>query len=378
MIHLDNAATTRLRPEAREAMLRAPYANPSSIHAAGRAARKALEDAREEIAAAYGGDPKGLVFTSGATEADNLAVFGVAEALAAKGRHLVVSTVEHPAVLEAAEKLEKSGHEVSRAPVGPDGRVDVAAFAKLLRPDTVLACVMAGNNETGALQPVAELAALCRGRGVLLHVDAAQPPGKVPFRFEGDLVTLSAHKMHGPRGIGALWVRPGTPLVPRQLGGGQEFELRAGTENVEGALGFAAAVRHGERDLAEGAARMERLRAKLLAGLEAKAAPLRVHGPARERMPHVLNVAFPGADGEAIVVALDAKGIGVSSGSACASQSLVPSHVLRAMGLTAEETRSSVRFSLALDTTEAEIDAALAAVPGVVARLRALAPAERP
>ena len=377
MIYLDNASTTRLRPEARAAMRDAPFANPSSIHAVGRAARRAVEDARETVADLYGGDPKGLVFTSGATEADNLAIFGVAEALRSKGNRIVATAVEHPAVLEACEALQKRGFEVALAPVDADGRVDARALEGLLTPRTILVSVMTGNNEVGTLQPVDAVAEMCRARRILFHTDAAQAATKIPFRFAADLVTISGHKMHGPRGVGALYVRPGTPLEARQVGGGQEFEFRAGTENVEAILGFAAAVRAGEADREETAARMERLRGRLEAGLRA-ATEFQVNGPAEARLPHILSVTFAGCDGEALVIALDAKGICVSSGSACASQSLVPSHVLRAMGRSPAETRATIRFSLGWDTTESDMDAAVAAVPPVVARLRAISQGVRP
>lgn len=376
MIYLDNASTTRIRPEAREAMRSAPFANPSSIHAAGRAARKSVEDAREAIADLYGGDPKGVTFTSGATEADNLAIFGAVEALHAKGNRIVVSSVEHPAVLEAAEELGKRGFEVALAPVDSDGRVEVGSLERLLTPRTILVSVMAANNEVGTIQPVAEIAKTCRARKILFHCDAAQAAGKVDFKFDADLVTISSHKMHGPRGAGALYVRPGTPLSSRQVGGGQEFQRRAGTEAVDAIVGFAAAARAMASDLQETAARVERLRARLEAGLR-RATALKVQGHPKERLPHILSVAFEGCDGEAVVIALDAQGLCVSSGSACASQSLVPSHVLTAMGRSPEETRSTVRFSLGWDTTEADVDATVAIVPPVVARLRALAPASR-
>ncbi|HKS17287.1 MAG TPA: cysteine desulfurase family protein [Planctomycetota bacterium] len=377
MIYLDNASTTRIRPEARDAMASAPFANPSSIHAAGRAARKAVEDAREAIADLYGGDPKGITFTSGATEADNLAIFGVADALRFRGNRIIVSAVEHPAVLEAAEALGKRGFEIVPAPVDHDGRVDVAALERQVTPATILISVMAANNEVGTIQPVDEIADLCRDRKILFHCDAAQAAGKIPFRFSTDLATISSHKMHGPRGAGALYVKPGTPIASRQVGGGQEFERRAGTEAVDSIVGFAAAARSMASDLPETSARVERLRARLESGLRS-ASPMKVQGHPERRLPHILSVAFEGCDGEAVVIALDAQGLCVSSGSACASQSMVPSHVLRAMGRSPEETRSTVRFSLGWDTTEADVDAAIRMVPPVIARLRAIAPAGRP
>jgi cysteine desulfurase len=376
MIYLDNASTSRLRPEARAAMQSAPFANPSSIHAAGRAARKAVEDAREAIADLYGGDPKGITFTSGATEADNLALFGAAEALRSKGNRIVVSAVEHPAVLEAAEHLTRGGFEAAIAPVDSDGRIDLAALERLLTPGTILVSVMAANNEVGTLQPVSAVAELCRARKIVFHCDAAQAAGKTPYKIGADLVTVSSHKLHGPRGAGALYVRPGTPIAPMQVGGGQEFGRRAGTEAVESILGFAAAAAAMASDLRETALRVEKLRARLEAGLRT-AAPVKIQGHPKERLPHILSVAFEGCDGEAVVIALDAQGLCVSSGSACASQSLVPSHVLTAMGRSPEETRSTVRFSLGWDTTEADVDAAIALVPPVVARLRSIAPARR-
>ena len=376
MIYLDNASTTRIRPEAREAMRSTPFANPSSIHGAGRAARKAVEDARETIADLYAGDPKGLTFTSGATEADNLAIFGVADALRLKGNRIVVSAVEHPAVLEPARELERRGFEVIEAPVDSDGRVDLRALELLMTPKTILISVMAANNEVGTVQPVSRIAELCRERKIVFHCDAAQAAGKVSFKFEGDLVTISSHKMHGPRGAGALYVRPGTPISARQVGGGQEFERRAGTEAVESIVGFAAAARAMASDLEAASARVERLRARLEAGLRASTM-LKVQGHPEERLPGILSVAFAGCDGEAVVIALDAQGVCASSGSACASQSLIPSHVLTAMGRTPEETRATVRFSLGWDTTEADVDAAVTVVPAVVARLRSLAPSGR-
>jgi cysteine desulfurase len=294
-----------------------------------------------------------------------------------RGNRIVVSAVEHPAVLEAAEELGKRGFEIALAPVEHDGRVDVTALERLLAPETILVSVMAANNEVGTIQPVAEIADLCRDRRVVFHCDAAQAVGKIPFKFAADLVTISSHKLHGPRGAGALYVRPGTPISSRQVGGGQEFERRAGTEAVDSIVGFAAAARSMASDLRETSARVERLRARLESGLRA-ASPVKVQGHPERRLPHILSVAFEGCDGEAVVIALDAQGLCVSSGSACASQSLVPSHVLRAMGRSPEETRSTVRFSLGWDTTEADVDAAVRMVPGVIARLRSIAPAGRP
>ncbi len=356
MIYLDNAATTRLLPVVREAMERAAEGNPSSLHAAGRAARKQVEDARDTIARIVGADPKEVVFTSGATEANNLALFGT------EG-HVVTTAVEHPSVLEACPGA-------ARVPVDAGGRVDPAAVGRAMRPETRLVSVMWANNEVGTVQPVAEIAAIVRARGVPLHVDAAQACGKARVRMVGEMLTLSAHKMHGPKGVGALVVRRGVRLRARQVGGGQEFERRAGTENVAGVVGFAKAMELAEREFDARMARMERLGKRLREGL-AEIRDARFVGGG---LPHIVNACFRGVDGEAVIIALDAEGVCASSGSACASQSLEPSHVLVAMGLRPDEARGCVRFSLGADSTEADVEGALAVVPRVIERLRRISP----
>ena len=369
MIYLDNAATTRMRPEVRAAMepfLDRDYGNASSLHAAGRKARRALEDARETIANHLGGDPKEIVFTSGATESNTLAIVGAAEALRSRGDHLVTTAIEHPSVLETFARLERQGFRVTRVPVGADGLVDPARVAAAVTPMTVLISVMTVNNEVGTLQPIAAIRRAASG--VVLHTDAAQAVGKVPLCVrDADLVTFSAHKIHGPKGVGALWVRKGTPLAPQLVGGGQEFERRAGTENVAGAVGLATAIK------LAAPGRIEQLRERLREGL----AGARVAGSPDRRAPHILNVSFEGVDGEAVILALDAAGVCVSSGSACASGSTKPSHVLTAMGLPSDAVKSSVRFSLSELTTDEEIYGALAAVARVVDRLRRLSPVTR-
>jgi len=364
MIYLDNAATTQVRPEVRAAMdpfLDRDYGNPSSLHAAGRRARRALEDARETAAAVLGGDPKEIVFTSGATESNALAIAGVAEALRGRADHLVTTAIEHPSVLEAFARLEKQGWKVTRVPVDSAGLVDPARVAAAVTPKTALVSVMLVNNEVGSIQPLAAIRKAVPG--VVIHSDAAQAIGKVPVDLrDADLVTFSAHKIHGPKGVGGLWIRKGTPLAAQLVGGGQEFEKRAGTENVAGAVGLAAALK------LAGPGRMAELRERLRRALGA---------PADARAPHILNVAFEGVDGEAAILALDAAGICISSGSACASGSTKPSHVLTAMGLPADVVKSSVRFSLSMMTTDEDIDGALRIVPGVVERLRKISPVTR-
>ncbi|HZE98045.1 MAG TPA: cysteine desulfurase family protein [Planctomycetota bacterium] len=378
MIYLDNAATTRLRPEVRAAMepfFDRDYGNPSSIHSAGRRARRALEDAREAVAGCLGGDPKEIVFTSGATESNLLAVAGVAEALRPRSDHVVVSEIEHPSVLEPVARLERQGWRVTRVPVDGEGLVDPMTVAKAVTPRTALVSVMSVNNEVGAVQP---LDAIRRAApGIVLHCDAAQAVGKIPVDTRNvDLLTFSAHKMHGPKGVGGLWIRKGTPLAPQALGGGQEFEKRAGTENVAGIAGFAAAMTLAVAGQAAESARMESLRARLKSGLE-RLGGTRVSGPEDRRSSHILNIAFEGVDGEAAILSLDASGVCVSSGSACASLSRQPSHVLKAMGMSPDVLRGSLRFSLSPLTTEDDIDGAVAATTAVIGRLRKISTVER-
>jgi cysteine desulfurase len=378
MIYLDNAATTRMTPEVRAAMqpfLDEEYGNASSLHAAGRRARRALEDARETVAACLGADPKEIVFTGGATESNALALLGAAEALKGRGDHLMTSAVEHPSVLEAVARLEKRGWSVTRLPVTSEGVVDVNALKEAVTPRTALISLMSVNNETGAVQPVDLIRKIAPG--AVIHTDAVQAVGKVPVSVgRVDLFTFSAHKMHGPKGVGGLWVRKGTPLSAQQLGGGQEFERRAGTENVAGIVGLAAAMKAACGGQPTDSLRIESLRARLKAGLE-RLGGSRVFGPEGRRACHILNMAFEGIDSEAAILSLDALGVCVSSGSACASLSHQPSHVLQAMGIPADVIRGSLRFSLSALTTAEDIAGALAAVPKVIERLRKISPVER-
>lgn len=346
MIYLDCASTTRPDPSVIEAMMRAGFGNPSSLHAAGREARRLVDDARERVAAALGFDAKEVTFTSGATESDNLAVLGLA-----RGRHVVVSAVEHAAVLEPARR-----HcEVSIAPVDGDGRVIVEALAALVRPDTALVSVMTANNEVGTIQPVEELSF-----GVPVHTDAAQAFGKCAVP-RADLVTISGHKINGPKGVGVLAARRSLRLEPLLSGGGHEFERRAGTENVAAIAGLAAALALPPADTA---ARRDRLEAALL---EIPGSHVNGGGLAT-----IVNVSFDAVDGEALVIALDQAGVCAATGSACASGSSEPSHVLSAMGLDRRRISGSVRFSLDRFTTDAEIGAAVAAVRACVERLRSI------
>jgi cysteine desulfurase len=388
LVYLDHAATTPLRAEVRAAMVAALdlLGNPSSIHGPGRRAREAVERARREVAELVGAAPEEIVFTSGGTEGDNLAIRGLAlgarearrSGLGGRPAHVVSSAIEHPAVQGALDELLREGFAVTRLPVGPGGELAAASLAAALRPETVLVTLAAANHELGTVYPVGELAAIARDGGALFHTDAVQAAGKIPFgagRGHLDAATLSAHKIHGPKGVGAVYVRRGLDLHPLVRGGHQERERRAGTENLAGIAGFGEACRLARQDREESAARVGALRDRLEARLLAIPGA-RVHGAGR-RVPGTLNVAFEGAQGGLVLVGLDLEGICVSTGSACTSGSLAPSPVLLALGLPPERAREAVRFSLGRDTTEAEIDRAAEVTAAVVARVRAAREAER-
>ncbi len=375
-IYLDHAATTPLRPEALEAML--PYlggafGNPSSAHVFGRAARNALDEARERLAADLGGTAREVVLTSGGTEANNLAVKGAAWAGKARGNRLVVSAVEHHAVGHAAEHLSKWGFEVAWAPVDAAGRVDPDALEALLDERTVLVAVMLANNEVGTIQPVREIADRVRARkGIHLHVDAVQAAPYLDLdvaALAADTVAISAHKFEGPKGAGALWVRRGTPLLAQVHGGSQERHRRAGTEDVAGAVGMATAYALACRGKAETRARLLDLRHRLQAACLAVEG-VELTGHPTERLPGLLSLLVRRADGVAASVALDLEGIACSTGSACATGSPEPSHVLLAMGIPDAEAMGALRLSLGRATTPAEVEAAVAIVPRVLAEIR--------
>jgi cysteine desulfurase len=373
-IYLDHAATSPLRPEVLDAML--PYlmehhGNPSSIHASGRRARQGLDEAREQIAQALGAKPREIVFTAGGTESDNLAVKGVAWGASARGRHIVTSAVEHKAVLASAAILERQGFEVTYLPVDHHGRVDPADVSAAITDRTSLVSIQAANNEVGTIQPVAEIGAVCRERGVLFHVDAVQSAASAPPQldaWQASLVSLSAHKLGGPKGIGALYVRQGTPMLPQLSGGSQERQRRAGTENVAGIVGFGAAVRTARptADLAE-------LRDRLIGGLLALDGVM-LSGHPTERLPNSASVVIEGVEGGDLVAALDLEGIETSTGSACTTGSVDPSHVLLAMGIDSALAHGSLRLTLGPETQAAEIDRTLEVVAACLSRLRASAP----
>jgi cysteine desulfurase len=381
-VYLDHSATTPMAPEALAAMRpyqEARFGNASSLHAWGREARAALEAARAALARGVGArDPQSLVFVSGGTEADNLALKGAARAAAGRRRHLVVSAVEHHAVLEAAAVLEADGFEVTRVEPRSDGRVEPEAVEAALRPETLLVALMLVNNETGVLQPVAEVAARCRARGVLVHADCVQALGKVPLDVEAlgvDLAAFAAHKVYGPKGIGALYVRPGTPMAALVHGGFQERSRRAGTEDVAGAVGFARAVQVAVGGLDSDGPRMAAMRDRLEAALSGALSGARVNGGGAPRAPHISNLSLEGVPAESLLIALDLEGIAASAGAACSSGSLETSHVLRAMGLPPDRCAASIRFSLGRGTTAEEIDYTIATTARCAERLREALPA---
>jgi cysteine desulfurase len=376
-IYLDNSATTGIDPLVLEAMLpcfREKFGNASSIHAFGQEARAAAEESRRMVASLLGAEAVEVVFTSGGTESDNAALWGVFRSRHDLGNHIVTTKIEHPAILATCRMLEAAGTEVTYVPVDASGRVDASDIARAINERTILISVMHANNETGIIQPVEEIAALARERGILLHTDAVQSVGKIPVNVREmgvDLLSLSAHKFHGPKGIGALYARKGLKLAPFMTGGSQERNRRAGTENIPGIVGLGAAARVAMDRLHEMETRVAALRDRLENGACTSISGVRVNGRGR-RLPTVTSLSFEGLEGEAAVIAMDLEGVAISAGSACASGSLEPSHVLSAMGLRPEIVQGSLRFSLGYHNTEEEIRRALDILSGVTARLRKL------
>ena len=374
MIYLDHNAITPVRPEARAAVAAAldVFGNPSSVHQAGRAARDVLDRARGQVAAALSASPKDLVLTSGATEGAALAVRGALAGAPAGRRRLVVTAVEHPCVLSLARGLEKGGTPLTVVPVDGRGLVDPAAFRAALGPDVALAAAMRANNETGVLLAVPELAALARKAGALFLCDAVQAVGKIELDVRtlgADLVLLTAQKFGGPRGAGALWIRPGLPLAPL-FGGEQERGRRAGTENLPGIAGLGAAIEAAVSRRAEEGARIGALRDRLERGLLSAVPRARVNGAGAPRLPTTSSILFEGCDAEALLMAMDLDGVCASAGSACHSGTTSPSSVLLAMGLPERDARATIRFSLGWTTVPEEIEAALRIVPPLVERVR--------
>ncbi|BBL78812.1 cysteine desulfurase IscS [Rubrobacter xylanophilus] len=378
-VYLDNAATTPLDERVLGAMLeglRGLRGNPSALHAPGADAREAIEEAREGVAALIGASPEEVVFTSGGTEADNLALFGLARSAPSHKRHAVISRVEHPAVREAGRRLEAEGFEVTWLGVDGYGLVDPGAFEAALREDTAFAAVIWASDEVGSVQPVGELAAACAERGVRFHADAVQAAGRLPVdvgEVPVSTLALSAHKLYGPQGVGALYVREGAELSPLVLGAGQERGLRSGTENVAAIAGFGVAARLAAGELEERARHERALRDRILAGVR-EMEGIRVNGHPRERLPNNVHLTVEGVEAEGLVLFLDALGYAVGSGASCSSGGHKASPVLLAMGLGEREAFSSIRVSVGKDNTPEEIDGFLAAFRQAVGRLRELSP----
>ncbi len=376
-IYLDNSATTRVADVVVEAMLpcfRETFGNASSVHIFGQEARTCVETARRSVAELLGADTREIVFTSGGTESDNAAIWGVFRSGYRPGNHILTTKIEHPAVLATCKALESAGAEVTYVPVNASGRVDPASIEAAVRETTLLISVMHANNETGVIQPIEEISEISRRHGILLHTDAVQSVGKIPVNVEDlgvDLLSLSGHKIHGPKGVGVLYIRKGTKLVPFMTGGSHERKRRAGTENVPAIAGLGTAARLARERLPEMQARIGALRDRLENQILSRFAGTRVNGQA-PRLPNITNLSFEGVDGESAVIALDLEGVAVSTGSACTSGALDPSHVLMAMGLRPEVVQGSLRFSLCYYSTDAEIDRAFQILETVIQRLRRL------
>ncbi len=375
-VYLDNSATTAVAPEVLAAMrpyFDARYGNASSLHSFGREARQAVDESRAAMADALAARPEEIVFTSGATEADNLAILGSALARSGGG-HILTSKIEHDAILRAVEWLKPMGFDVTLLDVDGTGRVAPGDVASAFRKDTFLVSIMAGNNEIGTREPIDEIGRLCHDRGVLFHTDAVQAVGKEMLSLENvDMLSASAHKLHGPKGVGFLYVRRGTRLAPLLHGGGHERGLRSGTENVPGIVGFAAALALAQAERVDVTSRMRRLRERLMTEV-LKIPATRLNGHRAESLPHITNFSFAGIEGESLVMKLDEAGIAASTGSACSSPNLEPSHVLVAIGVPLSMAHGSLRISTGRDTTDADIDRLLEALPRVVAELRAMSP----
>lgn len=374
--YFDHSATTRVDTAVAEAMSRVmtvDFGNPSSLHSFGRDARVILEDARETIAGMLNADPAEIFFTSGGTEADNLALIGVMGANRDRGDHLIISKIEHHAVLEAAEYLEENGFRVSYVSPDKTGIIQPSEVLQAITPQTVLISIMHANNETGTISPVEEIGRIAHEKGVLFHTDAVQSFGKIPVDVEeinADLLSISGHKIYGPKGIGALYLRNGVKLDSRQHGGHQERNVRSGTENLPGAVGLAAAAKICRERMESESVKLTSLRDRLWEGLRSSVPDIRLNSHPEERLPGLNNISFEGVEGEALMLSLDLKGIAASTGSACSSGKTSASHVLLAMGIPEEIAQGSIRFSLGRENDDESVDYALKVIPEIVAKLR--------
>ncbi len=380
-IYLDYNSTTPVDPEVADLMRQVMienYGNPSSVHSLGNRAKAAMEAARETIASILGADPAEVYFTAGGTEADNLALKGAAWALKSKGNHLITSKIEHHAVLESAHFLEKNGFTATYIGCGLDGIVSTEELKQVLTPATTVASVMMANNETGVIQPIKEMAAICRQAGVLFHTDAVQAVGKLPVKVDDlgvDMLSLSAHKFYGPKGVGALYIRKGVRLAPLFHGGSHERRKRAGTENSPGVVAMARAMEIAEAKREKERTRLADLGDYFIAQVQSRIKDVYLNGDRDRRVPSTVNLSFKGVEGEAIILSLDMKGICVSSGSACTSGSLQASHVLMAMGVDTLLAQGSIRFSMGRYTTKEQLDFTISVLPEIIDRLRSMSAA---
>jgi cysteine desulfurase len=380
-VYLDNSATTKVDKRVLEAMLpyfSETYGNPNSLHAWGREARKGVDKARSQVAELIGAEPKDIIFTGGGSEADNLAIKGTAWAMRDKGRHIITSCIEHHAVLDTVKWLGKMGYEFTILPVNEYGLVDPKELEAAIRPDTILASIMFANNEIGTIEPVAELGGVCRRHGVLFHTDGVQATGHIKIDVKElpiDMMTMAAHKMYGPKGVGGLYVHKGIKLTPLVHGGGQEFGLRSGTENTAGLVGFGMAAELAAERLINGEIENERrLRDKLIDGLLERIPDTILTGHRTQRLPYHVSVCVKYIEGEGMLLLMDSAGIGVSSGSACTSGSLEPSYVLLSIGLDHTTAHGSVRITLGKDINDEDIDYVLEQFPPIVEKLRSMSP----
>ncbi len=379
-IYLDNNATTPLAPQVLEAMtpfLTGQFGNASSIHWFGQRAKAAIEAAREQVARLLNARPNEIIFTSGGTESDNTALFGAVEAARGESKHIITTAIEHHAVLHTARALEQRGVRATFVRVGSNGVVNPADVERAIAPDTVLISVMHANNELGTIQPLEEIGKIARARKICFHTDAVQSVGKIPVDVDKlgvDLLSLSAHKLHGPKGVGALYIRRGTALKPLLYGGHHERDHRPGTENVPGIVGLGKAAEIAAAHLGEESARIAALRDRLESGILERVPRAEVVGSRERRLPTTTNISFDYIEGEGFVIAMDLRGVACSTGAACSSGSLEPSHVLSAIGRTAAQARSSIRFSLGRFNTAEDIDGTIEILPAVVEQLRSLSP----
>ena len=375
-IYLDHAATTPVSESVLSEMMpffRSCWGNASAVYATGREARRAVEDARKAVAAAIGAQPREICFTSGGSESDNTAICGTARALKEKGKHIITTAIEHHAVLNPCRQLQKEGFEVTFVMPDREGRIDPEDIRRAIRPDTILVSVMTANNEIGTIEPIGEIGRICKEGGVLFHTDAVQAVGSIPVNVQEtgcDLLSLSAHKFYGPKGIGALYIREGTRLNPLIAGGEQERGLRAGTENVPGIAGLGKAIAMAGENEKQNAAHMRRMRDRLMKGILSFVPGAALNGPEKDRLPNNCSFRFDGIDGEALLLRLDLAGIAASAGSACTAGSREVSHVLKAIGLTEAEARSSLRLTTGIHTTEEETDETVKIIGEIVKDLR--------